>query len=127
MLTRVIALILSYVLFLAIIAGIAALILPQLVKSVSDLGNSAKSFAESVLHDISGFLDKIPFLPEETKLTITELLDFDVLVEKLVTFLQKQLDKILGKAPEAASGGVGVGATVSTIVGFVKKGQFKVN
>ncbi|MBE6702594.1 MAG: AI-2E family transporter [Ruminococcaceae bacterium] len=124
MANRIISMILSYLLLIAIIAGMVALILPQLIKSVESLGANAKIWAAGVLNSIGNLLDKLPFeLPAQTKATITSFLDIDVLLDKLVGFLESQLDKLtagLSGSDASALNNINFGNIFSTVWSVVK-------
>ena len=58
---RAVSMLLSYLLVLAIIAGILMLIIPELVNSIQDFAGNADDFIADTLKGINRFLDKFDF------------------------------------------------------------------
>ena len=87
-LNRALSMICAYLVLALILAGVLALILPQLIRSVEDLAANAKIWVDGLLNSINNMLDQLPItLPDTVRQAIADILNFDALVDKLVTFI----------------------------------------
>ena len=110
---RAISMLLTYLLFLAIVAGMLFLIIPSLVDSIKDLQANGMMYINRVIDSVNNVISQLPFAPANG----ADLVNFEKLLTYLVDILSNTSDAIM-------SGIVSIAGSVITVLKNVLVGIF---
>lgn len=117
-LRRLLAVVLTFVALLLVLAGVFWLLIPQLIETVQSLIPKLQEFLLQVQEAVMRFLDNNPKVMDWVIAnTDLENMDWAALVEKAVSVLGNSVSTILGGAFSAI--GSVVGAVVDTVIALV--------
>lgn len=117
-LRRLLAVVLTFVALLLVLAGVFWLLIPQLIETVQSLIPKLQEFLLQVQEAVMRFLDNNPKVMDWVIAnTDLENMDWAALVEKTVSVLGNSVSTILGGAFSAI--GSVVGAVVDTVIALV--------
>lgn len=89
---KAIAVIITEILFLGIVVGLVAIVVPELIKSVMDIFNNAGSFVTNVQNWINKFFKNYPAVEQAATNMLTDFnTDFATIVERIQPMLENIL------------------------------------
>ena len=116
-LKRPVSLLLAFIIIILVIIIVVATVVPQVTKTVGELGNKIPAFTEKVLADLDNLSQDYPQLQEEiNKLTEMEI-NWDTVIDTVINFLRNGAADVLTSTVNVASSIVeGIINTVVAII-----------
>lgn len=116
-LKRPLCMVLSLISVILVIVLVAVTVIPQVTKTVKELGRELPAFTEDVIRELNRLTEDYPELTEEVKKLEQIEINWDSVLENVINFLQNGAGDVISSTVSVASGIIS--GTVNGIIAFI--------